>query len=213
MADPVARSLTRGPSGAANPPPDWLHNATLPTQPWPRGTGLFRIHRAEFAPVFFSPGAGRPPLGRFDSAAGRFGVLYGARDFACAFAETVLRNPQRRLFSSTEVNARALSVLTVSRDLNLVRLHGPGLQQLGLDNAITTGPYPPCGLWADALHDHPSRPDGLAYASRFDPETLCIALFERSDFTVSPQADPVKLAAMPAAVASVLRRYAKGLDN
>ncbi len=93
------------------------------------------------------------------------------------------------------------------------RLHGPGLQQLGLDNAITTGPYPPCGLWADALYHYASRPDGLAYASRFDPETQCIALFERDDVTVVPQASPAPLAAMPAEVASVLRRYAKGLDN
>jgi hypothetical protein len=62
-----------------------------------------------------------------------------------AFAETVLRNPARRMISMAEIAARTLAVLAISRGLRLVRMHGAGLQALGLDNAIITGPFEPCG--------------------------------------------------------------------
>ena len=37
---------------------------------------LVRIHRLQHGPIHFSPGPGHPPAGRYDSATGRFGVLY-----------------------------------------------------------------------------------------------------------------------------------------
>ena len=129
-----------------------------------------------------------------------------------AFAETILRNPARRMVGWSEIAARSLSLLRPSRAINLVRMNGPGLQALGLDNAITTGPYEPCGRWADALFAHPNRPDGIAYASRHDPEQLCVALFSRPDITMIPIGDPVPLTERLAEMAAILRRYGKGLD-
>ena len=93
-----------------------------------------------------------------------------AQSLEGAFAETVLRNPQRRLIDPAEITSRAVSVLGLSRTVRLVEMRGRGLQALGTDNAVSTGPYGPCGLWADALFSHRDQPDGLAYSSRHDPD-------------------------------------------
>jgi RES domain-containing protein len=203
----------RGPTGTARPPPDRLHATRLPLTILPASSTLVRIHHSNRSPIFFSPGADKPPLGRFDSAAGLFGVLYAAMDFDGAFAETLLRNPERHIVGAAEIAARSIAVLAVSRALRLVPLHGPALSGLGLDNAITTGPYEPCGLWADALFIHPDSPDGIIYPSRHDPEKSCVALFSRPDMSITLASDSVKLSDIIADVARSLRRYGKGLDR
>ena len=96
--------------------------------------------------------------------------------------------------------------------MRLVEMRGPGLQLLGVDNSITTGPYGPCGLWADALFAHPDEPDGIAYASRHDPDQVCVALFSRPDVALEVASDSVPLSEMPGDIARVLRRYGKGLE-
>ncbi len=202
----------RGPRGAAAPPPEWLGAVRLPLETIPAGGTLLRIHRSTHAPVFYSPGKGLGPAGRFDSAGGRFGVLYLAASFEGAFAETILRNPARFVVNLAEIFGRSAAVLAVPRAVRLVRLHGAGLQALGLDNSISTGPYDPCARWADALFDHPECPDGIAYASRHDPEQICVALFGRGDLSVTVVGESVPLGEMMGEVAKVLRRYGKGLE-
>ena len=201
----------RGPGGAAPLPPSWLATAALPVLELAAGGPLVRVHRVGFSPVFFSPGAGKGPIGRFDSPGGSFRVLYLAQSLEGAFAETVLRNPQRRLIDLAEVTSRAVSVLGASRTVRLVEMRGRGLQALGTDNAISTGPYGPCGAWADALFNHSDQPDGVAYASRHDPDQVCIGLFSRPDITLEVLGGPTPLADMAADVADLLRRYDKGL--
>lgn len=201
----------RGPSGSSPPPPAWLPTARLPLLRLPAQSSLVRVHRLEHHPVFFSPGTGRAPAGRFDSPSGAFGVLYLAQSLDGAFAETVLRNPQRRLVDLSEIAGRAVSVLDLSRATRLVDLREAGLQALGTDNAISTGPYGPCGAWADALHAHPDAPDGIAYSSRHDPGQLCIVLFSRADLGLGILSGPTPLADLLDEVASLLRRYGKGL--
>lgn len=202
----------RGPSGVAALPPPWLSTASLPVAELPVGSTLVRIHRTVNSPVFYSPGPGRPPAGRFDSASGAFGVVYLAYTFEGAFAETVLRNPARKLVGVGEIVGRSLAVLAPSRSVRLVQMRGAGLQALGVDNSITTGPYGPCSLWADALFGHPDKPDGIAYASRHDPEQVCVALFSRLGLTLEVANDSVPLIEMISDVGAVLRRYGKGLE-
>ncbi len=201
----------RGPAGAAPLPPAWLAAAALPVLELAAGSSLVRVHRAGLGPVFFSPGAGSGPIGRFDSASGSFGVLYMAHSLEGAFAETVLRNPQRRLIDPAEINSRAVSVLGMSRAVRLVEMRGRGLQAIGTDNAVSTGPYGPCGVWADALFGHRDQPDGIAYASRHDPDQVCVALFSRPDIKLQVLSGPIPLGDMAADVADLLRRYDKGL--
>jgi RES domain len=200
-----------GPSGSPPLPPGWLRTSRLPILELPALTSLVRIHRLKHQPVFFSPGDGKPPVGRFDSPSGAFGVLYLAQSLEGSLAETVLRNPQRKLVDLPEITGRAISVLGPSRALRLAEMRGAGLQALGTDNAISTGPYAPCGAWADALHGHPDKPDGIAYVSRHDPDQLCIALFSRPDIQLDVLSGPTPLADLLDYVAGTLRRYGKGL--
>ncbi len=203
----------RGPTGAAPLPPPWLGDTDLPLLEWPSLASLHRIHRIHRltqGPIHFSGSKGGP-VGRFDSPSGAFGVLYLAESFHGAFAETLLRNPQRRVVGLAEITVRAVTVLGLARTTRLVDMRGAGLQALGTDNAVTTGPYAPCGAWSDALFDHRDRPDGIAYSSRHDPEQVCIALFSRPDIVPEVLGAPTPLADMPAEVAAALRRYGKGL--
>ena len=201
----------RGPTGVAPPPPTWLARRKLPITVLRSGTVLHRIHRASLDPVFFGPGPGVPPTYRFDSATGRFGVLYVGTSRAGAVAETLLRNPQRLTVSMSDITVRAASELTSSRALRVVRLHGSGLQRLGTDNSISTGPYEPCGLWSDALWEHPDKPDGIAYQSRHNSAELCLALFERPA-TALHVTTTRSLTTMLAEVAAMLNAHGKSIS-
>ena len=207
---PAGRLERRGPSGVALPPPAWLDTKPLPMDILSAGQVLHRVHRASFSPIFFGPGKGMSPINRFDSASGRFGVLYLGLPLSGALAETVLRNPQRLMVAASDITSRAATELCARRDLRVVRVHGRGLQALGTDNAISTGPYEPCGLWADALWDHPDKPDGLAYQSRHDPGEVCIALFERPDLKIDVKKTSL-LTALLKDVAALLDRYGKSI--
>lgn len=204
--------MTRGPCGAAPAPPPDLAERELPLDILPAGAALARIHRRDRGPIFFSPGPGNPPAGRFDSATGAFGVLYAALSFNGAFVEAVLRNPARRIVGQGELASRAFAVLAVTREAALVDLTGSGLQSLGLDASIFTGPYEPCGAWADAFHSHPSRPSGILYPSRHDPSEHCVALFGPDGAEVEIAGDGVPLTDLAEDVAAALRRYGKALD-
>ena len=203
-------SSARGPSGAAPFPPDWLKTAKLPITVVPAGKVLHRIHRTHLDPVFYGPGAGGDPIYRFDSSSGRVGVLYIGHSFAGAFVETILRNPQRLMVSEREIVSRSVTELVSRTDLRMVTMLGSGLQALGTDNSISTGPYEPCGAWADALWDHPEEPDGIAYMSRHDPGEVCFAVFERGTIAFDVEATH-PLATKQRDVAALLDRYGKSL--
>lgn len=201
----------RGPTGAAPPPPAWLGSKSLPLDILPAGTVLHRIHRASLGPVFFGPKPDGPPTYRFDSASGRFGVRYVGLSRAGAVAETLLRNPQRLMVAASEIADHAATELVCRRSLRVVALYGSGLQVVGTDNAISTGPYGPCGMWSDALWDHPGQPDGVAYQSRYDSSELCLALFTRSDLTLTISSTK-PLTATLHEIAALLDRYGKSLS-
>jgi hypothetical protein len=151
-----------------------------------------------------------PPTYRFDSATGAFGALYVGLSFTAAFVETVLRNPQRKMVAYCEVETRSSSLIYCRRELKVVRLHGGGLQMLGLDNSISTGPYEPCSAWADALWRHPQAPDGVAFRSRHDPDQVCLAIFERPEMPL--RAEPaVRLVNQLHAISKVLSAYGKSM--
>ena len=200
----------RGPSGVAPIPSTSLASTKLPIDVVSAETPLYRAHRTTNSPIFFGPGPGTPATYRFDSASGAFGVLYVALSLAGALVETLLRNPRRKMVAQADIEARATSVLHCRRDLWVVRLHGAGLQILGLDNSISTGPYEPCGTWADALWAHPEMPDGLAFRSRHDPDEICLAIFECPAMRFD--ADPAeRLVDQLPLVANLLGRYGKSL--
>lgn len=127
---------------------------------------------------------------RFDSPAGEFGVLYAAFDLATAFAETVLRTaPQdipageEPILSYEEIARRRvvhLASAAPSRALRLVKLYDEGLAAAKVDNRIATDDdYSTTRRWARAFHDHPEKPDGLVYLSRFMGARRSVVLFDR----------------------------------
>lgn len=180
------------------------------------GTTLHRVHPKIDDAVFFAPGRDvsgnrEPPLYSFDSASGRFGVLYAARRLAGAVVETLLRNPRRRVVSLKKIIERSATELECMRDLRFVQLHGSGLQQVGADNSISTGPYEPCGRWADALWDHRDCPDGIEYLSRHDPDQVCWAVFERPDMTFK-KGTTAELQSILGDVSATLLRYKKSVS-
>jgi hypothetical protein len=172
---------------------------------------LHRIHRASLGRVFFGPGLGALPTYRFDSASSRFGVLYVGLSRAGAVAETLLRNPHRLMVAASEITDRAATELACLRELRVVKLYGSGLQAVGTDNAISTGPYGPCGLWAGALWDHPEQPDGIAFTSRHDSNEICLALFERPGMTFDIRSTK-PLTAMLHEIANLFDAYGKSLS-
>jgi hypothetical protein len=205
------RAAHRGPSGLAPPPPEWLADISLPIDEIQAGQVLHRVHRSSLDPIFFGPGPNALPTNRFDSASGRFGVLYAGLTLRGALAETLVRNPQRLMVAMTDIVRRSISGLVSDRSLRIVRLYGAGLQTVGTDNSISTGPYEPCGLWSDALWDHPDRPDGLAYQSRHDSSEICFAIFERADVRLKTQGTH-PLSGMLGNVAAVLDSYGKSVS-
>jgi hypothetical protein len=138
-------------------------------------------------------------------------LLYVGLSRAGAAAETLLRNPQRLMISTSEIADRAATELACPRELRVVKLYGPGLQTVGTDNAISTGPYEPCGLWLDALWNHPDRPDGIAYQSRHDSNEICFALFERPGMMFDIRSTK-PLTAILREVAALLDTYDKSLS-
>jgi hypothetical protein len=200
----------RGPSGVAPTPPATLASTKLPIDIVPAETPLYRTHPTTRGPISFGPGPGAPATYRFDSASGAFGVHYVALGLAGALVETLLRNPRRKMVAQADIEARATSVLRCRRHLRVVRLHGAGLQILGLDNSISTGPYEPCCAWADALWAHPEAPDGLAFRSRHDPDEICLAIFERPTTTFDAD-PPQRLVDRLPLIANLLGRCGKSL--
>lgn len=192
-------------------PPADLASRTLSLVDAERGSSFCRIHRSEHGPIFFSPGPGGAPAGRFDSATGRFGVLYAGFSFDGSFAEVLLRNPARGIVSFSEIGARSFAVLGLRADVRLVDLTGPGLSQLGLEARFLSGGYDVCGVWADALQAHPEQPAGILYPSRFDPSEHCAALFDRVAPYLDLAGDSVPLGELLHDVAA-LERYGKALD-
>jgi hypothetical protein len=150
------------------------------------------------------------PTYRFDSLTGTFGILYVGLSLAAAVVETLPRNPSRRMVGYPALAERAFCALRSTRDLRVVRLHGSGLQTVGCDNAISTGPHDPCGAWADALWNHTDMPDGIAYQSRHDSGEICLALFERPDLQLQvPESVPL-IQQLPT-IAAILSAYGKSI--
>lgn len=190
----------------ADPPADF---ATRPLpimiyrRPW------YRIHRLTHGPLYF----GRSGDNRFDAPDGEFGVLYVGKDERCAFIETFGHATGVAAVDQGELAARGVARVTPKRALRLVNLASSGLARLGADARLTAGEsYDPPHRWMLAIHDHPKKPDGIAYTARHDPSRVCAAIFERvsADLdvaTLGSLADPAHVPLL----ATLLDTYKFGL--
>ncbi|MDL2403042.1 RES family NAD+ phosphorylase [Rhizobium mayense] len=142
------------------------------------GAVLHRFYTAKWDPIFFDTSTS----GRFNAPDASYGVLYAAKKIDGAFAETFLRIPGRTLIDTALLHRKAYVRLTLTRELRLVRLAGPGLARLGATAEISHQglPYDVPQTWSQALARHPLGANGIAYHARHDDTELCYALFDRS---------------------------------
>ncbi|MDX2144020.1 MAG: RES family NAD+ phosphorylase [Rhodospirillaceae bacterium] len=168
-------SATAGPQQAPGPPTD-LDSRSLPFVTAPP-TVFYRVHQTAYAPIYLES---HPPRYRYDDPAGGYGTLYCAATLTAAFLETLVRNPNIQGVAASEIAIRSYSEIQSGRELHLVDFCGAGLSRVGTDAGVSTGPYSVSRAWSAALHQHPDKPDGIAYRSRFDPALYCYAMFDRT---------------------------------
>lgn len=139
-----------------------------------------RLHPGEYDAAYF----GKTGASRFDDPRGEYGVLYVAEDAFGAFVETFLRNPELMMVDSSELERRSLSEIGSSSPLTLVDLTGEGLQKAGVTGELVTGDRAGTQALSRAIHEHPSRPDGIRYRLKHDLGRVGVAVFERSGESV-----------------------------
>lgn len=190
-----------------NPPTD-LQSVPLPLTEVGTLSTWIRIYPLAYSPEFFDPSDKH----RFSAPAGEFGTLYAGNDSYCAFAETLLRDSRLRYVSNADLSIRGRARIEIVRPLHLVDLTGPGLARIRADVRLTTGDYPVAQRWSLALYDHPDRPDGLLWRSRFDPSRVRIAIYERARLSIrcvplGPLDDP----GFAPELGSILNHYGFGM--
>jgi hypothetical protein len=98
--------------------------------------------------------------------------------------------------------------LEVTAHLDLVDLDGPSLRRNGLSRSTVYADHAVTQTWVAAFHDHPSHPDGLRYRSRFNPQLMCVAVFDRAASKVRARmATREPLTADPKRLATILDKY------
>jgi hypothetical protein len=200
--------VRRNPRPGIHPdPPDDLSRRGLPLVEVK--DPLFRVHRTRRAPLFF----GRTGENRFDDVRRRYGVLYAGTSPDCAFIETFGEPVDVRFVTLAQLNARKLSEIQVLRPLRLVNLSGADLRRIGADARLFAADHPVAQRWSRALHDHPERPDGIAYHARHDPDELAAAIFEhaRRFLRARVAAEPLGSDTNRALCVRLLDKYGLGL--
>jgi RES domain len=178
----VSSSAVSDADALPEPPAD-IASRKLPLVTRLAGTQYLRIHRAADGAVWFGWNAAtrqfRPPTNRFDAPDRSYGVLYAATRREGAFAEAVGRKPGS-FRSNDELAALAVTTLALSKDLQLVNLHGgEAVGALGATGVVGVGPQSLARRWSQALHAHPEVPDGIEYRCRHNSDQIAVALFDR----------------------------------
>ena len=168
------------PPGPPPAPPTDLGTRTLKSIRIGPGAILCRIHRTKQEALYFGRETELHRRQRWDSPDASYGVCYMAEEDHIAFVETLLRDLSRKDVSETELEIRSITRLRVRLPLRLVAMHGKYLRGNGADGSVVQGPYPNCWKWSEALHGHPSEPDGIYFRARHDDSGFSIALFERA---------------------------------
>ena len=181
----------------------------------PAGTSAFRIHTAERDPVALNHAA-RPSRisgGRFDSDDGNYGYIYVGDSPSTAIAETLCRDlpltGRARLVPWTQVARRALTRMTVVRDVTVLRLHGPALTQVGAPLALTkcgAQEYETTRAWAKALRRWVPQAEGFAYPGHTEYLAARAGVDEVAMLMVGP-----RLRVVPATIHIPLREVPRTL--
>lgn len=158
-----------------------------------RGSTLWRVHRREHDALWFGPGAGTPPRGRFDAPASEFGVCYFGESIGVGVLETLVRG-SRRLLDRADLEARVVSAVTAHEPMRFLRFEGPGLARLGIGaEEAHSAAYGECRQMVLELFQSHPEVDGVQYRSRWDNSLLCWAVFDRAQDKLQTPQPPVWL--------------------
>lgn len=173
---------------AARPKPPPAAKLKPAVETWPAGKPLVRIYDKRWGPLGFNPG----------NASGRFRPIhdsgkivptaYAAGDEETAFAEVLLRgvdaiseSRKPRLYKK-EVKDKEMVSLLPTREIQLARMHGPGLTRLKLLRSqlidLFPSDYPYTAAWAQALYDCPVDLAGIVWTSRQNDSGRAIVLWQ-----------------------------------
>jgi len=146
-----------------NPPPGDLNDREPSIHLASPADFWYRSYRIGNAPIFF----GRSKSHRWDSPHGDFGVLYLGGDEYCAFMESIGRGALKtRFVPGSQLKSTGLAKVGFKRILRLVDMVTSDAP------CLTSGSgYKNSQRWSRALRAHPSKPDGIYYRSRHDPES------------------------------------------
>ena len=177
------------PAGPSPMPPGDFASRTLPVSDFAPGDILFRIHRDDGRdPLHFGRAKLAHQRARFHGPRGQYGVCYLGVKPETAFVETLLRYPGGQLVSMSDLAARKLARVEVTRDLRVADLTGPGLVLIGGTAEISsTRDYTLSWAWSRAVYEHPDGADGILYRCRHDDDQLAVALFGRARTAVRVQ--------------------------
>jgi hypothetical protein len=146
---------------------------------------LNAVHRITWKAHVSAPLTVRPSKSRFCDGRS-YAVLYGAHDFATAFAEVVVRDRfvqrDRRVVPLGELTERGWVELIPDnkRPLNVIDLRGTGCVALGAPTDAVHARNQAAGrALSRILYDEYPDIDGISYASRLTGGT-CLAIFDRA---------------------------------
>lgn len=143
---------------------------------------LWRVHLLRYAPVWFGPGAGVPPRGRFDAPGGEYGTCYFGESLGVTLLETLVRGSKHPLISRADLEVRGGSAFGVAAPLRMLQLEGAGLPSFGISAHEVMGDhYAACQELARQVHAELAAVDGIQYRSRWDTGSLCWAVFGRAE--------------------------------
>ena len=137
----------------------------------------WRSHPAGRSALYF----GKTGNYRFDAPDGSYGVMYMGADLQCAFIETFGEMVRSGLVTMAALKLKKFSLIRPSRPLRLVDLVSSGeLIRLGADARLFSGDYEVAQRWSAALWGLKSKPDGILYPARHDPQRRACAVFDRA---------------------------------
>ena len=125
---------------------------------------------------------------RFDDPLKQFSTLYCAADFDTCYSETLLRegsfNEAKGQYEVSKAlhDSKGLTVILANLlTLKLVDLFDSGIREMGLNESMVLAGYDVTQPLARDLYEHPDKPDGIVYHSRFGKrDRPAVVFFDRA---------------------------------
>lgn len=167
-------------------PVDAFAGATLDLATIGDGERFGRIYHARYPdPLGFGKTKSRFSDPRRRVPANRFGALYLGASIKVCFIEAMLRDHRNGVvgdypIAKTDLRAWLFSQIEIVASLSVVDLRGDGAVRMGVpSDVIGSSRQGLARIWSVVFHDHPVKPDGIAYPSRLNGETN-LAIYDRA---------------------------------